>query len=124
MEQQTKAMDFEVVEREFVSGFALSGEYVKKLDNKSFEIVGQKTVLMPSIDNPLEKKEKLILSVKLADGTIIDYFPNKTSQKVIINMRGFKLDAWIGFAGRFITESQKVGATKRDVIYIEELGAI
>ena len=109
----------ETIIREFVSGFALSGEYVKNLENKSFTIMGQRSELVPSIDNPTEKEEKLILTVKLADGTVLDYFPNKTSQKVIIYKRGYRLDSWIGFEGKFITESQKVGAFKRDVIYID-----
>jgi len=104
---------------EFVTGFSLSGEYVKNLADKSFTIIGQRTELIPDLDNPAEKKKKLILTVRLADGTTLDYFPNKTSQKTIIYKRGYKLDAWIGYSGKFITESQKVGQFKRDVIYID-----
>ena len=118
-EPRTTAADVEVTGDVFVSGFALSGEYVKNLSDKSFKVLSQKTVLLPDIDNPEVKKKKLVLSVALADETVLDYYPNKTSQKAIINKKGFKLDNWIGFAGKFITESQKVGMNKRDVIYIE-----
>ena len=119
MEEQTKATDFEVTGDEFVTGFALNGEYVKNLVRREFEVVAQKTILLPDIDNPALKKKKLVLTVKLFDGTTLDYYPNKTSQKTIITKKGFKLDNWIGFKGRFITESQKVGLNKRDVIYVD-----
>lgn len=104
---------------EFVSGFSLTGEYVKNLGDKSFEITGQRTELVPDLDNPAVKKKKLILTIKLSDGTVLDYFPNKTSQKTIIYKRGYRLAAWIGYKGKFMTEPQKVGQFKRDVIYIE-----
>ena len=114
----------EITGDEFVSGFALSGEYVKNLVDKTFTITGQRTEMVPSIDNPEEKKKKLILTVKMADGTVLDYFPNKTSQKTIIYKRGYKLDAWIGYSGTLLTESQKVGQFKRDVIYIDPLNEV
>ena len=117
--EQSKTPDFEVTGDEFVSGFALNGEYVKSMKDKSFTIIGQKTVLVPDIEHPETKKKKVVLTVKLADGTQIDYYPNKTSQRAIIAKRGFKLSAWIGFAGKLMTESQRVGAMMRDVIYIE-----
>jgi hypothetical protein len=115
----TEVKDPNVTGDEFVSGFALSGDYVKNLENKSFTIMGQRTELVPVIEHPDERKKKLILTIALADGTVLDYFPNKTSQKVILNKRGYKLDDWIGFTGKFYTESQKVGQFKREVIYIE-----
>ena len=104
---------------EFVKGFALSGDYIKTLSDKSFEIVGQRIDILPVIDHPDEKEEKNILSVKLSNGTIIDYIPNKTSMKSIIMKRGYKLSDWIGLKGRFYTTPQQVGAFKREVIYIE-----
>lgn len=96
----------------YVSGFALSGEYVKTLADKSFEIVGQKTVIY-------DGNKKVVLSVKLADETVLDYYPNKTSQKIVIGARGFKLNDWIGFKGVFMNALQMVGQMKREVIYIE-----
>ena len=118
MEEEQKSRP-EVIDREFVSGFALSGEFVKNLPDKSFVIVGQRTELVPAIDDPSQKNEKLILTVELKDHTIIDYLPNKTSQKTIIAKRGYKLANWIGFAGEFITFSQKIGQNMKDVIYIK-----
>ena len=119
-EEKTDSKGYEVTGDEFVSGFALSGEYVKNLLDKSFTIADQRTVLIPDIGNPTgEKKKKLILTVKLADGSVVDYYPNKTSQKTIMNTRGTKLSAWIGYTGKFMTQTQMVGKDRRDVVYIE-----
>ena len=109
----------EITGDEFVSGFSLTGEYVKNLTDKSFTITGQRTELTPDLDHPEERKKKLILTVKMADGTVLDYYPNKTSQKFVVGKRGYKLESWLGFEGKFITENQLVGPKRRDVIYIE-----
>ena len=123
MEQESSAMTSNpgnVTGDEFVSGFALTGEFVKTLADKSFEVVGQRTQEVPDMDNPKLMKKKHILTIKLYDGTQIDYFPNKTSMTVIINKRGHKLSHWVGFKGKFITKNQVVGKTEKDVIYISE----
>lgn len=106
-------------EGEFVEGFALAGEYVKGLEDKTFEIIdlpiyeeGQ------DLDNPAKTKRKMVLQVKLANGTCIKYYPNKTSQKVIIEKKGYELSAWMGYCGVFETKSQMVGNQEREVIYI------
>jgi hypothetical protein len=88
------------------------------MPDKTFTIVAQRTVLMQNMDTK-EPQKKLILSVKLYNDTIIDYFPNRTSQKTIIATKGYRLSDWVGFVGKFYTESQKVGQFKREVIYIE-----
>jgi hypothetical protein len=46
--------------------------------------------------------------------------PNKTSQQVIIAQKGYRLDSWIGFKGKFYTLLQKVGSLDKNVIYIKE----
>lgn len=105
---------------EFVSGFALTGEYVKgKLADKSFTIVGQRTEIMPDLNGQGSKK-KTILTVRLADGAILDYYPNKTAMKSIINKLGFKLQDWIGYKGVFYTSQQRIAGNIREVIYIVE----
>ncbi len=124
MEEQDKLEQSEpgeIIDREYVQGFALSGDYVSELKDKHFAVVGQRTEVRPNFNNPEQTSEKLILSVKLIkDGAIIDYYPNKTSQKTIITQRGYRLNDWIGFEGEFFVENQKVGQNKRNVIYIVE----
>lgn len=105
-----------------VRGFSLSGEYVKELLDKSFSIIEMPFYkILPNMDDKDgEDKEKLCMKVKLSDGAIVEYLPNKTSQKSIINKCGFKLERWVGFKSEFFILEQKVGQNIKQVIYIKE----
>jgi hypothetical protein len=109
----------EVTNDEFVSGFSLSGDYVKNMADKSFKITAVRTELFPDFKNPQQKEKKTILTVKLADGIVLDYFPNKTSVRFIVGRKGFRLSDWIGFEGKLTTVSMVLDGKKKDVIYIE-----
>jgi hypothetical protein len=109
----------EVTNDEFVSGFSLSGDYVKNMADKSFTITAVRTELFPDFKNPQQKEKKTILTVKLHDGVVLDYFPNKTSIRFIVGKRGFRLADWIGFEGKLTTVSMVLDGKKKDVIYIE-----
>ena len=112
----------EIIENdEFIEGFALSGDFVDNLEDKHFTI-DQKPYyeIVPDFDNPEKQKKKLILIIKLTDGSIVKYYPNKTSQKSILNKAGFKLDGWVGYEGEFEIKDQKVGKEDKKVIYIKE----
>lgn len=118
--EETVNMNYgEVVKQEFVTGFSLSGDYVKNLQDRTFTVVKQRTELFPDFKNPEVKIQKLILTVKMADGTVLDYFPNKTSQRFIIGKKGFRLADWIGFTGTFTVVNMVLDGKKKDVIYIE-----
>ena len=109
-------------EGEFVEGFTLSGEYVKSLADKTFEIITKPEYEESrDLDNPNKTKRKLVLLVRLSNETEIRYYPNKTSQKAIIARRGYKLSDWVGFCGVFETKEQKVGNVDKEVIYIKEV---
>ena len=106
----------------YVEGFALSGEYVSNLKDKHFVIISQpKYIEGPDLDNPEKTKKKMILDIELA-GTSeqVEYYPNKTSQRVIIGHVGYALSKWVGFKGEFIIKDQKVGKDDKKVIYIKE----
>lgn len=104
-----------------VKGFALSGDYIRELTDKTFCVMDTpyyKT--LPNIDDKDgEDREKLVLMVKLSDGAIVEYLPNKTAQKTIISKCGFKLARWVGYKGEFFTVEQKVGQNIKQVIYIK-----
>ncbi len=118
--KELKEYEGKILDDEFIDDFALSGEYVKNLKDKHFLIVSTRTILGKDLDNPSQFKKKTILKVKLADGTIVDYYPNKTSKAVIIGKKGYRLADWVGYKGEFYTEEQKVGKVKRNVVYIAE----
>ena len=89
-EQKVEEMvEGQKIKRATASGFALEGNFVKNMRDKSFEIVATRLIAGQDLDHPGQLKEKLILSVKLADRSVVDYYPNKTSQKVIISQRGY-----------------------------------
>jgi len=110
----------QIVDRKFASGFALDGNIVKNFEDKHFTIMGYRTELLEDYKDKNNKIEKLILSVKLADGTIVDYFPNNSSQKVIIAKRGYSYDNWVNFVGEFETRTQRIGDVDKEVIYIKK----
>jgi hypothetical protein len=125
MEQNKELGTYEAVQEasnqeQFVQGFALSGDYVKNLIDKSFQVVGHRYETVRDLSDATKTKQKLILLVKISDGSIVDYMPNKTSQQVIIAQKGYRLDSWIGFKGKFYTLLQKVGQLDKNVIYIKE----
>ncbi len=120
MENQEKIDESKVTGDEFAPGFYLMGDVVAGLKDKSFVIMGQRVELIKSLDNPDEKVKKVILTIQLADKTIIDWMSNRTSQRTIISQKGTRLNDWIGFKGKFYVENQKVGKEKRNVIYVEE----
>jgi len=104
----------------FVEGFALSGDYVKELRDKSFTILEEPEYEeSPDLDNPEKKKRKMTCLIELSDKTQIKWYPNKTSQKAIIAKVGYRLDKWIGFQGEFEVKAQKVGNADKQVLYVK-----
>jgi hypothetical protein len=118
-EEKIELKEGAVVQKEIASGFSLTGDFVANLNDKRFSIIGQRTELVKDLDNAGKLKEKCILTIQIADGTQLDYYPNKTSMQEIINKRGFHYKDWINFAGEFETASQKVGKDMKQVIYIK-----
>lgn len=107
---------------EGLKGFALSGEMIKNMKDKHFQIIDvPKYVTRPDLDDPKKEVEKVIMTVKLADGTTEEYMPNKTSQVTIRNKVGSRVfKKWKGFKGKFITREQSVRKVLKDVIYVKE----
>jgi hypothetical protein len=102
-----------------IEGFTLSGEEVAQLTDKRFTINAEpKYVNIDDNLDPTKKIRKLIVPVTLSNGTQVDWFANKTSQKVIIAMCGRILSKWIGFKGQFDVQRQRVGKEEREVIYV------
>jgi hypothetical protein len=103
-----------------VEGFTLSGEEVALLSDKKFTIVKLPFYTdMKSLDNPTLMKRKLVIPIKLANGTEVEWIANKTSQKSIIAKAGRELGGWIGFKGEFVVKNQVVGKEEKKVIYLK-----
>ena len=101
----------------------VSGDYVSTLANKQFKISKSPEYrLVPSIDNPDEKKEKLIMTIQLLgedNARDLEFYPNKTSQKIMAKAWGYDTDNWIGKIGDFEILRQKVRGETRSVLYVK-----
>lgn len=102
------------------TGFALDGTMVKNMKDKKFTVVGTRVDKFPDFKEPTKTVNRIAVIVKIADGTIVDYYPNKTSQKLIIAQKGFVYANWVGFSGEFEVLSQRIGENVKDVIYIKK----
>src|SRR3990167_10522286 len=113
-------MENETVQADTVD-FALSGDYIKNLADKSFEIVlPPYKEVSPDLDKPGQMKEKIVLTIELVTKERVKYYPNKTSQKTIVAKRGYNPQNWLGYKGEFETRSQQVGKDMKEVIFIKE----
>ncbi len=104
-----------------VEGFALSGEEVEHLTDKHFTIAVEPYYKeFPSEDKDKAPDRKLVVNVMLAGAVLrVEWYANKTSQKVIIAKCGRALADWVGYAGEFVVKDQLVGNTERKVIYLK-----
>lgn len=103
----------------YIQGFALSGVEISRLKDKSFTIV-EVPKYREFTDNATDKKkEKLILRIQLSDNSVVDYYPNSTSQKTIMERAGRNLDNWKGFKGTFVTKRMLIGKDEKEVIFVQ-----
>ena len=103
-----------------VEGFALSGEEVEHLTDKHFTIAVEPYYKeFPSEDKDKAPDRKLLIPIMLDGGEVlVEWYANKTSQKVIIAICGRELKQWVGYKGEFVVKDQLVGTTERKVIYL------
>lgn len=102
-----------------IKGFALSGADILLLKDKSFEILDTPTYKEFEDSATKEKKEKMLLRIRLSDNSEVDYYPNKTSQKMIMNRAGRNLDNWKGFKGKLYISKMLVSGKEKPVIFVE-----
>ncbi len=102
----------------FVEGFSLKAEEVKQAKEKTFEIV-EEPIYETFEDQETGKVKRRMLMTILFNSAKIQYYPNKTSQAVIISKKGRRLSDWIGFTATLIIQNQRVGNKELDVIYIK-----
>ena len=89
-------------EKNYVKGFAITSAEVKKSESKGFVIVQEPTYKKWEDPKTKEEKDSMLLGIDF-NGIIVDYYPNKTSQTVIMaNVEnGRELANWVGFTGTF-----------------------
>jgi len=101
-----------------VKDIYLTAEEVNDLEDKSFEIVkGAQYKKMLQLDGT--ESEKLVVPVRLSNGIVRDWVPNKKSQKVLLQKFGAETDNWIGKKAMFKIAEQNVRGEMRKVIYVQ-----
>lgn len=77
---------------------------------------------IPSLQTPGETKEKLIMNVRLSNGSLAEYYPNKTSARFIASRLGTNMKNWKGNIivwGSIL--DQNVAGQKKKVLYVNEI---
>jgi len=78
--------------------------------------------IVKDLDDPTKKVEKLIMNVRLSNGSPAKYFPNMTSARLVANELGTDFEKWVDkiiIWGRIADQNVKGQAKK--VLYITEV---
>jgi len=105
---------------EFLAG-TITADEIENRKDKTFTIIGYGMRTLRSLDDESKQVEKLVLKVKLSDGTELDYFPNKTSQDTMRNKLGTRLmKDWLNKTFEWEVQKTMIAGTKRNVLYVRE----
>lgn len=105
---------------EFIQGFALTGEIADGLKDKHFTITAvPRYEEMQDFKDEKKVISKMVLDVKLADGMVVEWFPNRTSQNTILAARGFKRANWVGYKGEFVVKEVQIGKDFKKAVFVK-----
>ena len=104
---------------ELIAGFKLTGDYVKTLKDKHFEVITADNREFPTFNDPNKTIQKVVLTIKI-DGQQVEWVLNNTSKYYIAKeCGGYHLSDMIGYKGELVTVSQMVGKDLREVIFVK-----
>lgn len=103
-----------------VKGINITGDLIAGNPDKTFYIAGKpKYEQVPDLRNPEKTKEKLIVPVVLdVDGSVMDYYPNKTSVKMMTAQYGFDMDKWVGHKFEWGIADQNIAGQMKKVLFV------
>lgn len=107
-----------------LEGMNVEAVEVKKLvdGNKLFKVLGAEYKEVPSFADPEIKERKLILSVEMYNKDVLDYYPNKTSQKTLKSLTGTtEMDKWIGRTFTWTVIEQMIHGKMGQVLFVNEI---
>jgi len=97
----------------------VSGDEIAQLKDKRFEIVEEpRYEQLPDLEDNTKTREKLVMTIRTTAGTS-EYYPNKTSQRTIMERVGRDLSKWINYKGIFIIKEMMVGKLPKNVIFVK-----
>lgn len=68
-----------------------------------------------------EKRDKLVINVKISGKDQAEYYPNKTSSRFIANQLGTDMKKWIGCRIFWNILDQKVAGQDKKVLYVNKV---
>ncbi len=103
-----------------VKGINITADLIAGNSDKTFYVAGAPHYeIVPDIRDASKTKEKLIVPVALElEGAILDYWPNKTSIKMMTTQYGFNMDKWIGHKFEWGVADQNVGGQMKKVLFV------
>ena len=103
-----------------VKGLSVSGDLIADAEDKTFFVCASPHYeQVPDLRNPGKTKEKLIVPVQLPDGSEMDYYPNKSSVKMMAVQYGIKdMDAWIGHKFEWAIADQNIAGQMKKVLFV------
>ena len=75
---------------------------------------------IPGLDAD-DKRDKLIVNVKISGKDQAEYYPNKTSSRFIANKLGTDMKKWIGARIYWNILDQKVAGQDKKVLYVNKV---
>ena len=104
---------------------ALTGEMIENMPegDRWFELIAEPTYeQLTSFNNPDKQVEKLLFSIRLSNGSLLDYFPNTRSSRFIARKIGTDMAKWVGTKWSWSVVKQMVGSSgMKDVLYIKDV---
>ena len=103
-----------------VEGLNVNGDIVADMKDKTFFIVGSPNyVELPDFRNPGQNKRKLLIPVQLSDGSVMDYYPNKASIKMLATQYGLQdMNKWVSHKFKWSVVDQNVAGVMRKILYV------
>jgi len=102
-----------------VKGLSVTGELIADATDKTFFVVASPHYeLVPDLRDTAKQKEKLIVPVQLPDGSEMDYYPNKTSIKMMTVQYGFNMDKWIGHKFEWGVADQNIAGNMKKGLFV------
>ena len=102
-----------------VKGLVVSGDLIADAQDKTFFIAAAPHYeQVNDLRNPGKTKEKLVVPVQLPDGSEMDYYPNKSSVKMMAVQYGFDMDKWVSHKFEWAIADQNIAGQMKKVLFV------
>jgi len=102
-----------------VKGLSITGELIADAPDKTFFVCAPPHYeQVQDLRNPGKTKEKLIVPVQLPDCSEMDYWPNKSSVKMMAVQYGFDMDKWVSHKFEWTVADQNIGGQMKKVLFV------